>query len=302
MKLCGFNAEGEYAVAIGKFGILHQGHKKLIETLFEISKKRTLIPAILSFHPSPAMFFLKDKQKYGRIFSFKLIQKAIKHNFNQDFSFFIAKFNKHFASQSPEEFINFLYHNLKVRCIIVGKNFYFGKNRGGDVATLSKLCKERGIMLEICELIKEENSIISTTYLRNLIQLGEVRRFNELTAFKTCYSIEGKVQRGMGLAGEVLGFKTANIALKPNLIFPKFGVYRCKVFIESEELFGIVNIGIKPTISMKGSAIAEVHILNFDRDIYGKKISLELIDFIREERKFASLEELKRQIRKDIIL
>jgi riboflavin kinase/FMN adenylyltransferase len=300
MRLFGFSKEKFYAIAIGKFGVLHLGHQELITLTFQASQAKNLTPAIFSFSPSPALFFLKDRQKYGRIFSFKFIYKLIKHHFNQDFALLIANFNQNFASKTPADFIDFLYNKLNVRHITVGENFYFGKNRSGTLQTLIELCNQKGISLQICKLTTEESSPISTTHLRNLLQEGNIARFNSLTAFKTCYQIDGKVQKGMGVAGKILGFKTANISLKSSLILPKFGVYKCKVLLKNEAFLGIVNIGIKPTISNEKIPLAEVHILNFNSDIYGERLTLELIDFIREERKFPSLEALKEQISKDI--
>lgn len=275
-------------IAIGKFGVFHKGHEQILEKLKVVSGN----PIIFSFAPSPAFFFSKNKERHGEIL--KIRQRAKIAN-SLGISMFIQKFTKHFSEISPEDFVSLLVQKLKMKHLVIGEDFLFGKNKSGNVQLLQSLARKYNFNLEVIPLIE-----VKTTNLRQALENGEIEPFNENLAFNSKYTISGIVAKGAGIAGSILGFKTANIPLNSKLFLPKFGVYKCKIFFEKMECEGIANIGIKPTLSNKLQPIAEVHIFNFNQDIYGKQITIELLTFIREEKKFNNLEDLKTQIKKDI--
>ena len=298
MKKYNFDASG-LASTIGKFGLLHKGHEKMLLKLNTSAQERGLKPAIFSFNPSPALFFSHNLEKHGRIQTFSTIYKILTKKINANFTFFIQKFDKNFSLTSPETFIQLLSKDLHVKYLTVGENFSFGKNREGTIEVLQNLCKIYGIELEIQSLIKVKNSELSTTNLRILLQEGKIEELNSQLGFHQKYSITGRVFHGQKL-GSKIGFKTANVYLNSKMVAPKFGVYACDVIISNRTFHGIVNIGVKPTLMQNFSPSAEVHLFNFDEDIYGKKIEIELKKFIRNEKKFNSTEELVTQIKEDI--
>jgi riboflavin kinase / FMN adenylyltransferase len=300
MRRCNFKKKST-ALTIGKFGVLHKGHQAMLTKLEEISKQEGLQPIIFSFYPSPALFFSQNHMRHGRIFSFKLIYKILQKQFNESFGFLLKKFDMQFSQIEPKKFIKFLAHTLNVKHLIVGENFYFGKDRSGNIDTLKILCEHYKIKLTIQKLIllKHEKQL-STTQLRNWLLNGEVENFNSHLAFNQKYKIIGRVLHGQKL-GAKIGFKTANVHISSKIITPKFGVYACEVYFKNHQIKGIVNIGIKPTVQNKNSPMAEVHLFDFDKNIYDKEIEIELLHFIREERKFASIKELTNQIKSDIV-
>ena len=299
MKKCNFNASS-LALTIGKFGLLHKGHEAMLLKLSLSAQQRGLKPAIFSFNPSPALFFSQNLEKHGRVQSFSTIYNILTKRFNSNFAFFIKKFDKDFSLTSPELFVKFLAKDLNVKYLTVGENFSFGKNREGTTTVLQSLCKIHGIELEIQNLIIEQNEELSTTNLRKMLQEGKVDELNSHLAFNQKYSITGRVAHGQKL-GSKIGFKTANVYLNSKMVAPKFGVYACDVVISNRTFKGVVNIGVKPTVMQNSSPIAEVHLFDFNEDIYGKKITIELKKFIRGEKKFNSLEELIAQIKQDVI-
>ena len=289
----------DFAITIGKFGVLHKGHEVILNKLHEFAESG-YSTGVFSFYPSPALFFSKDVKKHGRIFSAQQINRKLETTFSPDFLFFLQKFNTGFAALTPEDFIAILNKKLNLKYIIIGEDFKFGKAREGDIKLLRQLGQKYGFEVVAVELVNEDlagsQGQISTTNLRNLLLEGNITKFNELTAFEMRYEIEGKVLRGQGLAGQKLGYKTANIAIKSGILLPKFGVYLCRV---NKSFYGIANLGLRPTIGGFLKPLLEVHIFEFDQQIYGQNLNVEFLQFIRGEQKFNSLEELKRQIEID---
>lgn len=288
-------------IAIGKFTIIHQGHLKILHQLSSLSLKHEALPIIFSFIPQPNFIFSREKP----IFSIRSRLCYLKKFFGgKKFVFFLQRFNKRFISLSPEEFILQIKDVFNIKCIIIGENFHFGKNGQGDSFSLVQIGKKYNLEIKVVKMFQEKNTSLSTTLLKSFLTEGYVDKFNSLTLSK--YFLEGPVISGKQIAGKKLGFKTANIKLKNFLYFPKFGVYICKCVIESElyedqsQYYGIANIGIKPTLSSMIPE-AEIHLFNFSQNIYGKKIKIFPIKFMREEKKFDSLDFLKNQILEDIL-
>lgn len=290
-----------FAITIGKFGVLHKGHEAILNKLHEFAENGYNI-GVFSFHPSPALFFSKDLQKHGRIFSAQQINRKLEQKFSPNFTLFLQKFNADFATLTPEDFIFTLAQKINLKYIIIGEDFKFGKAREGDIKLLRKLGQKYGFEVASVELVNEDlagnHGQISTTNLRNLLLEGKITKFNELTAFEMRYEIEGKVLRGQGLAGQKLGYKTANIAVKSGIVLPNFGVYLCRA---NKSFYGIANLGLRPTVGGFLKPLLEVHIFEFEQQIYGQSLNIEFLEFVREERKFASLEELKNQIEVDVL-
>ena len=282
------------AIAIGNFDGFHLGHQKVINQGKLIAKKYNLKFGLLVFHPLPIMFFNKKLKNY-RIDS--LNQKILSSKkYGLDF-LIIKKFNKRFSNISSENFIReIVYKKLKVKLIFISKNFRFGKNRAGDI----KLLKKREIFFkyktQTITPLNKKNLTVSSTLIRNKIKNGKIEYANKLLG--RYWTIEGKVQRG-DRRGRTIGFPTCNIDIK-NYIVPKLGVYSAKILIGNKtKKKGIVNVGYRPTFGKK-KLILEAHIFSFNKNLYDKRIKIMLIKFIRGEKRFKNILELKKQIKKDI--
>ncbi len=282
------------AIAIGNFDGFHLGHQKVINQGKLIAKKNNLKFGLLVFQPLPIMFFNKKLKNY-RIDS--LDQKILSSKkYGLDF-LIIKKFDKKFSSISPENFIKeIIYKKLKTKLIFISKNFRFGKNRAGDVKLLIKREDFFKYKTRTISPLNKKNLTISSTLIRNKIKNGKIEYANKLLG--RSWTIEGVVQRG-DRRGRTIGFPTCNIDIK-NYMVPKLGVYSAKILIGNKiKKKGIINVGYRPTFGKK-KLILEAHIFGFNKNIYDKRIKIMLIKFIRGEKKFKNILQLKKQINKDI--
>ena len=282
------------AIAIGNFDGFHLGHQKVIKTGKRIAKENNLKFGLLVFHPLPVMFFNK-KLKNFRIDSLKQkIDSAIK--LGVDF-LIIKKFDKIFSKTTAENFIKIILHRkLKAKLIFVSQNFRFGKNRIGDIKLLKKKENLLNYKTKTIKPLNRKKKIISSTLIRKNIIKGKIDFANKMLG--RYWTIEGNVKKGEK-RGRKIGFPTCNLDLG-NYIVPKVGVYSSIVVINKKiKKKGIVNIGYKPTFG-KNKLLLEVHILGLKKNLYDKRIKVMLIKFIRSEKKFKSINQLKIQIKKDI--
>ena len=292
----------QLALAIGNFDGVHLGHMSIINEIKKIAKEKNISSAILTFEPHPVAFFQPDKARDFRITN--LAQKLKIFKEQQIDYIIILPFNQNLANIEAYDFIQkILVKSLNVKSLVIGYDFIFGKNREGNFSLLEKESKNfdsarRFDLMEISAL-KKSQEICSSSFIRKLLKDGKVVESNQFLGRN--FTITGIVNEGRKLARK-LGFPTANLIAKPHIIKPKFGVYKTLTFIPhlNQKFPSITNFGIKPTVQEEKIPLYETHIPNFNQDLYGKKIEVEFIDFVREEKKFASLEELKRQILDDL--
>jgi riboflavin kinase/FMN adenylyltransferase len=282
------------AIAIGNFDGFHLGHQKVINKGKYIAKKNKLKFGLLVFHPLPVMFFSKKLKNY-RIDSLKQKIESSK-KFGVDF-LIIKKFDKNFSKISAENFIEaVLYRKLMVKLIFISKNFKFGKNRTGDIKLLKKKQNYLNYKTKTIAPLNKKNKIISSTLIRKNIKKGRIDFANKMLG--RYWTIEGKVKRGEK-RGRRIGFPTCNLDLG-NYIIPKIGVYSSIVNVNNKfKKKAIVNIGYKPTFG-KNKLLLEAHIFGLKKNLYDKSIKIMLIKFIRKEKKFKNIIQLKKQIKKDI--
>ena len=280
---------------IGNFDGLHLGHQKLFKLAKKYKKKNNLKIGVITFDPIPKMFFNKSLLNY-RISN--LNQKIIYFkNFNIDF-LIVKKFNLQFSKIKALTFIKeIIYKKLKANYIFVSNNFRFGNKREGSVKLLKSLQKKYNYKIINPNPLKKKNKIISSTLIRNLLSNGKIFDVNKL--LKRNWAIEGIVKEGRGM-GKKIGFPTCNIDLNEYVI-AKPGVYAVKVLQEKSKktLKGIANLGYRPTFNQK-KIILEVNIFNFNRNLYNKKLIVQFIKFIRGERKFKGIDQLRKQIKLDL--
>jgi len=283
-------------ILIGNFDGLHVGHQKLFSLAKKYKKKYKIKIGVFTFEPMPKMFFNK-KLKNFRI-SNKIQKIDLLEKFGVDFVI-IKRFDKNFSKTKSIDFIkNILNKKLNAKFIFVSNNFRFGNKREGNVKQLIKY-------EEICnyKIIKPQplltkKKVISSTLIRNFLQNGKLNKANKL--LKRNWSIVGKVQKGRQL-GKKFGFPTANIDIK-DYVIAKPGVYAVKVKIEknNKSIKGIANLGYRPTFK-QNKILLEVHLFNFSGNLYNKYLTVDFMKFIRKEKKFKNVDQLKRQIKSDLL-
>ena len=282
-------------ILIGNFDGLHLGHQKLFKLAKNFKKKYSLNIGVLTFEPMPKMFF-NNKLSNFRISNQKQKINSLKKH-NVDFVI-IKKFNKKFSKIKSTNFIkNILVSKLQAKFIFVSNNFRFGNRREGDVKQLIKYEKIFNYKIVKPKPLSKNKKIISSSLIRNLLMKGKIKKANEFLNRE--WSIEGMVKKGRQL-GKKIGFPTANIDIK-DYIIAKTGVYAVKVkkYGTNKFIRGIANLGYRPTFNQK-KILLEVHLFNFSKNLYNKYLTVNFLKFIRKEKKFKNVSELKKQIKIDI--
>ena len=280
-------------IAVGNFDGIHIGHKKVLKSAYKKAKKMKKKFGLLTFEPVPVMFFNK------KIINHRLdiLPQKISNLKKEKLDFIIIqKFNKKFSKLTYKDFIyKILFRKIKCKYLYVSKNFKFGNKREGNVSKLKKFEKKFFYKTIITPPLKKRKKTISSTIIRKLLKSGEVKKANYLLNRK--WEIIGKVIKG-SQRGRKIGFPTCNILLKKYII-PKFGVYAVNVKINNILKKGIANIGYRPTFNGK-KLLLEVNIFGIKKNLYNKNINVVFNKFIRPEKKFNNIIELKNQIKKDI--
>ena len=282
-------------ILIGNFDGVHLGHQKLFKLAKKYKDKSNLNIGVVNFEPMPKMYFNK-KLKNFRISSIEQKRKILK-NFGIDF-IITKKFNDKFSKIKSELFIKkIIYEKLNAKYVFVSNNFRFGNKREGNVNQLVKkeeiydykIIKPRPLILN--------NKVISSTLVRSLLAKGKLRNANKL--LDRNWMIEGVVQKGRQ-QGKKIGFPTCNIDIKDYIIAMP-GVYAVivKQKNSNKSLKAIANLGYRPTFNQK-KILLEVHIFNFSGNLYNKYLSVEFIKFIRKEKKFKNVNQLRKQIQSDL--
>ena len=292
-----FNIEKRFqnsAIAIGNFDGFHLGHQRVIKKGRQIARRNNLKFGLMVFQPLPVMFF-NDSLKNYRIDSLRQkIDSSKKHEI--DF-LIVKKFDKKFSNIRAEDFIEkILYKKLKTKLIFISRNFRFGKNRTGNINLLKNKEKFFQYKINTINPLNKKGSAISSTLIRRNITKGKIDYANKLLG--RFWTVEGVVKKGEK-RGRKIGFPTCNLDLE-NYIVPKLGVYSAKIIIDKKiKKKGIVNIGYRPTFG-KNKLLLETHIFGLKKNLYDKRIKIMLIKFIRKEKRFKSIVQLKKQIKKDI--
>ncbi|MEE0452551.1 bifunctional riboflavin kinase/FAD synthetase [Peptacetobacter sp.] len=281
--------EFDTVVTIGNFDGVHKGHQVLIEKTATYAKARGIKSAVFTFLNHPINYFVPEKVK--NIFDEKEKERLIE-GFGIDYLIDIP-FDKAMTQISAEQFIvKILKDKIHAKKIVVGHDFTFARNKEGTVDVLREIGHEYGIEVEIVQPIKINGIRVSSTFIRELISKGRVDEIPQYLG--TPYVIEGEIIHGKA-NGRKMGYPTANISLKDQIINPKNGIYASRVIIDGKKYFGATNVGMNPTVNGKYLSI-ETNILDFDEDIYGKRVRIEFLEKIRDEKKFESLDELRKQL------
>lgn len=286
-----FKVEDETVLTIGKFDGLHMGHKKLLDVVLE-KKKTGLASTIFTFNMPPASVIT---HKNGKVLTTNDEKHLIFENLGIDY-FVECPFTDEVRLLEPEQFIQMVVQKLNVKCFVVGTDCHFGHDRKGDYKMLQKYAILYNYEVVVVEKKQYEGRDISSTFVREEIEKGNIAKANRLLGYP--YFILEKVSQGKKI-GRTIGSPTINQIPEPNKLLPPNGVYAAKIVVDDMEYCGVTNIGVKPTISGNNALGIETNIFNFSEDLYEKTVKVELFEFIRKEKKFDSVEQLKAQIKVD---
>lgn len=298
MELIRYNLNDEMkikdklAIALGQFDGLHLAHTMLIQEAVKIAKEKNIKSAVLTFDPHPD-FILKKRENHGYITPITSKANYIA-SLGVDY-LIIINFNLEVSQLAPEDFEKIFLFSLDIDTLIAGFDFRYGRMGKGSVDRLKELHRFSVIKFEE---VKYENQKMGSELVRQYLEAGELEHVTNILG--RYYNITGKVVPG-NKVGRKMGFKTANIDLEENYHFLRKGVYGVFVYIENKRYLGVCNIGNNPSINYTERPRLEVHIFDFDEYIYNQEISVDFVFFIRDEIKFDSIEELIKQINKDVI-
>ena len=281
------------ALSIGMFDGVHHGHQTIIKNLNSAAQNKDLESAILTFWPHPrTVFNPNDDLKLLNTIEEKtyLLEK------NKVQHLFLKEFDEEFRNLTGEEFVKqILIDKLNVKHLIIGHDHTFGKNRSGDFNLLQKMSSEYGFEVVQVEAVDFQDRHISSTQIRNALMNADITAANEMLGYH--YSVSGEVVHGKKL-GRTIGYPTANISVNPLKFLPKKGAYIVDAFVKNQQFKGMLSIGTNPTVDGKSLSV-EVYILDFDSDIYGEAISVNFREFLHEEIKFESLDQLIERLDED---
>lgn len=270
------------AVALGMFDGVHLGHQAVINS----ATKENLKSVAITFSSLPFKtggWLMTKEQKEA-----ELKRLGIDEVFFLDFC--------EVCDMYPEEFLSYISKLFPIKKICCGFNYRFGIRAQGDTAFLKDYCEKNGIELEISDMVEYSGQAVSSTYIRSLISNGKIKRATALLSRP--FSFKAKVSRG-DQRGRTIGFPTTNQVYPDDIVTPKFGVYKTTVLIDDTEYSGITNIGLRPTYR-NDFVSAETFIKDYSDNCYGKEIEITLLDFIRPEKKFDSIDDLKAAITEDL--
>ena len=293
-SIAAFNSLEKTIVTIGTFDGIHIGHKKILKDLISTANKEGKKSVLLTFFPHPRMVLQKDK---AILLLNTLDEKSLLlESMGLDY-LIIHPFSKEFSRLTALDFVrDILVNKLNTSKLIIGYDHHFGKNREGNIHQLREYSSLYDFNIEEIPAQDINDVSVSSTKIRTALKEGNLKTANTYLGYQ--YMLSGIVVSGKQLGGTI-GFPTANIEVKePYKLIPSTGVYVIRTQINSVLFSGIMNIGFNPTVLGKHQTI-EAHLFNFSEDLYGKKITITLIHFLREEQKFNSVEELVAQLNVD---
>lgn len=281
-------------LTIGTFDGVHIGHQKIIQRLISVGQQKDLDPSILTFFPHPRMVLQKDA-------NIKLIntideKKNILNTFGIE-ALIIKEFTQEFSRLTAKEFVeNILVKELKAKHIIIGYDHHFGRNRAANIEDLKTFGSMYGFEVEEITAQDINDVAVSSTKIRKALLAGDIQTANSFLGYN--FMLIGEVVKGKEI-GRTINFPTANLHIKEDYkLIPKRGVYVVKSILENETYYGMMNIGTNPTVNGKKETI-EVHFFNFNTSLYGKQVEIQVLNRLRDEQKFESVDALKKQLYKD---
>jgi len=282
-------------VTIGTFDGVHAGHRTIINRIINLAKKRNGQSVLITFEPHPR-FLINPQHRLKLLTTLEekksLLEKLGLHHL------VIAPFTKEFANQEAKNYVeDFLIKKIKPSVLVIGYDHHFGKGRSGNFNLLKQYAEQGHFQLEEISKQLVEDAHVSSTTIRKALEQGDVREANNL--LQSNFQLSGEVIIG-DQRGRTIEFPTANLQISSDKkLIPPNGVYAVRAFIKNQCFSAVMNIGFRPTVTDTTELRLEVHLIDFDKDIYGENLKVEFIERIRAEKKFNSFEDLKKQIELD---
>jgi riboflavin kinase/FMN adenylyltransferase len=292
-ELSEFEAKRDTLLTIGVFDGVHPGHKHLLAQLTRLARKLGIASMVVTFRNHPQEV-LPPQHSLPLLTSYEQRVELLKEEGVDEV--IGLTFTPHLAQFSPEEFLGLLKKYLRMRGLVVGPDFALGRNREGDVNTLTQLGKAQDFSVTVVSPLEIGGEVVSSTAIREALAEGDMKRVQRLLGRP--FSIRGEVVAGSG-RGAKLGFPTANVNTGVALAMPPQGVYVSRAHVAGPSYPALTNIGVAPTFGGNQRTV-EVHIIDYDDDLYGKEISVDLINRLRGEKKFETPEALKKQMAEDL--
>src|SRR5690554_4532551 len=293
-SISAYDGNAPAVVTIGTFDGVHIGHKEIIKRLNDVAAKENLESVVLTFFPHPRMVLQKESDiklintiaERKEILSKTGLQHLIVHPFTSQFSRLTAL-----------EFVrDILVNKLHLKKIIIGYDHRFGRNRTADINDLKEYGKAYDFEVEEISAQQLDAVAVSSTKIRKALDAGDIQTANDYLGYP--FALHGTIVKGKGI-GRTMGFPTANLDIAESYkIIPKNGVYLVQTHIDGKNIFGLMSIGTNPTVGGTSQTI-ETYFLDFERNLYGANITIEMLTKIRDEEKFASVEALQEAIKKD---
>lgn len=294
-----FEPSGDTIVTVGTFDGVHIGHQKIIDRINELARQSGSESVLLTFFPHPRLVLFPDDNELKLLSTLderieRLEKSGIDHLIVHPFS---VEFSRITAVQYVRDI---LVNELNVSKLVIGYDHHFGRNREGNLDQLREMAPEYGFEVEEIPAQEIEDVNVSSTKIRKALEEGDLSKANGYLGYR--YTLSGEVFKGDRI-GRSIGFPTANVKPKEDYkLVPGKGVYSVTASFEGKVFPAMANLGNRPTVSQSDRRILEVHIFNFDGDLYGKEITITFVDRIRDEIKFDSLDKLREQLEKDTLV
>jgi len=292
-ELAELSSEKDMLLTIGVFDGVHLGHKYLISQLKERARQQNLLSGVVTFRqhplevlsPQTELPYLTNLEEKVNLLKKEGVEAVITLSFTPEL-----------AQLSASQFVSLLKKYLRMRGLVIGPDFALGRDREGNADTLRKLGQEMGFSVTVIPPVKINGEIVSSTAIRNALANGDMKRVVSLIGRP--FSLQGRVTTGAG-RGLKLGFPTANLEIDPKQTLPPEGIYATWAYIDGKAYQSVTNIGRRPTFGGNGRTV-ETYILDYHGNLYGRELKIELVERLRGEKRFDTVEELKKQITEDV--
>ncbi len=280
-------------LTIGVFDGVHLGHKYLISQIVELAGTQDLLPGVVTFrqHPQEVLFpqtkmpFLTDLEERSRLLEKEGVALVVPLSFTREW-----------AELGARRFVELLMKHLRMRGLVIGADFALGRGREGDTAALRVLGREMSFSVDVVPAVKLNGEVVSSTVIRQALAGGDMTKVRRMVGRD--FSLHGRVVTGAG-RGAGMGIPTANLDIDPEHAIPLDGVYATRAYIDGRSYHSMTNIGRNPTFG-NSERVVEVYIIDYSGDLYGREVSIDIVERLRGEERFSSAEELKKQIAEDV--